>query len=113
MNSKRKGDNGERELVGVLRAHGYDAHRNRQWDSSGRENPDVSLPGVHIECKRTERLQLWEALGQARIDANGKALPVVMHRRNHSRWIVVMDLDSWMELYREWEAGQSFGEEVQ
>ena len=102
MNSKRKGSAGERELAGILRAHGYDAHRNDQMYVGGTENPDITLPGVHIECKRTEALRLYDAMEQAARDANGKALPVVMHRRNHSPWLAIMRLDDWIQLYKEW-----------
>ena len=64
MNSKVKGNSGERELAKILCAHGYNAHRNDQRYISGLENPDVSLPGIHIECKRTETLRLYNALEQ-------------------------------------------------
>lgn len=102
MNGKKKGSAGERELAGILRAHGYDSHRNDQRYVGGLENPDISLPGVHVECKRTEALRLYDSIAQATHDANGKALPVVMHRRNHSPWLAIMRLDDWIQLYREW-----------
>ena len=106
MNSKRKGSAGERELAGILCAYGYDAHRNDQRFVSGLENPDVALSGVHIEVKRCEALRLYDAVEQAARDANGKAVPVVMHRKNHAPWLVIMPLDSWIELYREWASGR-------
>ena len=58
---------------------------------------------MHIECKRVERLMLWDALEQARRDA-GDNIPVVMHRRNDCPWVAVMELEDWIKLYREWEA---------
>lgn len=106
MNSKRKGTAGERELAGILRSHGYDAHRNDQRYIGGLDNPDVSLPGLHIECKRIEALRLYPSLEQARRDANGHALPCVMHRKNHAPWVAIMYLDDFIQLYREWEAGR-------
>jgi len=106
MNGKRKGSAGERELVGILRAHGYDSHKNDQRYVGGKENPDVTLPGIHAEVKRTEALRLYDALAQAIGDANGKALPAVFHRRNHASWVVIMRLDDWIQLYREWGAWQ-------
>jgi len=99
MNSKRKGTAGEIELAKLLCSHGYNAHRNNQRWISGHENPDVSLPGVHIECKRTEALRLYASLEQAVKDANGKKLPAVFHRRNRESWIVIMKLDDWLKLY--------------
>ena len=71
----------------------------------GKENPDVTLAGMHVECKRVEALRLYDALEQARRDANGHAVPCVMHRKNHAPWVVIMYLDDWIQLYREWEAG--------
>jgi len=103
MNSKRKGSAGERELAEILRSHGYDSHRNNQRYVSGLENPDITLPGVHVEVKRSEALRLYDALTQAVHDANGKALPAVMHRKNHSPWVVIMRLDDWMLIFKEWE----------
>jgi len=56
--------------------------------------PDVmvDIPDVHIECKRTERLRLYEALEQAIGDASGK-VPVVAHRQNRRPWVVIVRLD--------------------
>ena len=33
------------------------------------------------------------------------SLPIVAHRRNHTRWKITMDAADWFELFREWEAG--------
>ena len=65
----------------------------------------IGLPGVHIECKRVQRLQLYDAIGQARRDAKPGEVPAVFHRKNYSEWLVTMPLEDWMCLYREWEAG--------
>ena len=100
--SKNKGARGERELAGILRSYGYDAKRGVQYHG-GPESPDVAgLRGVHIEVKRTERLSLYDALAQSKHDA-GDDMPVVMHRRNNSEWVVIQPLSDWIELYREWE----------
>ena len=104
-NPKRKGSAGERELIKILRSHGYDSQRNNQQYVGGKDNPDITLPGCHVECKRTEKLRLYDAMAQAIHDANGKSLPVVMTRKSHAPWLVCMRLDDWIELYREWQAG--------
>ena len=103
INSKAKGGRGERELVAIFAGLGYNSHRNDQKYVGGLDNPDVSLPGVHIECKRSETLRLYDAVDQAIRDANGKALPVVMHRKNNHPWVAIMPLDAWVELYDKWE----------
>jgi hypothetical protein len=41
-------------------------------------------------------------MSQAIHDADGKALPAVMTRRNRSPWLVCMRLDDWLRLYGAW-----------
>ena len=105
MNSRRKGAAGEREIAKVLRSYGYEARRGQQYCGANGDADVVGLPGIHIECKRVERLDLYGAMAQARHDANMDELPAVMHRRNNSDWLVTMRLEDWISLYREWEAG--------
>ena len=65
--------------------------------------PDlVGLPGVHIECKRVEKLNLYAAMEQAQRDADRfqDGAPCVFHRRNRKPWLVTMQLTDWMELYK-------------
>ena len=57
------------------------------------------MPGVHIECKRVERLNVYEAMAQARRDARPGETPVVMHRKNRQPWLVTMDIDDWLKMY--------------
>lgn len=105
-NSRNKGKQGELELARVLRLYGYDTRRGQQFKGSP-DSPDVlGLPGIHIECKRVEKLNLYDALSQSKSDA-GEDIPVVMHRRNRSKWLVTMELKDWIEIYKEWEAGIS------
>ena len=101
--SRNKGKVGERDLARRLRDYGYDAHRGVQYHG-GEDSPDVvGLPGIHIECKRTESFRMWDALAQAAHDAGGN-IPVVMHRKNNTQWVVVMTLDDFMRIYPTWEA---------
>lgn len=98
--SVRKGADGERELAALLRGYGYDITRGGTLSFG--EIPDlVGLPGVHIEVKRVERLNLSEAMAQAIRDSERfrDGDPVVFHRRNHSGWLVTMRFDDWMKLY--------------
>lgn len=100
MNSRNKGADGERELAKILREYGYDAHRGQQY-SGFQGDPDVvGLPGIHIECKRVERLNLDAAMEQSRRDARKGEVPVVIHRRNRKPWVVTMDLADWIEMYK-------------
>jgi len=104
VNVKRKGKRGELELAKKLREYGYNCRRGQQY--SGIEGKDVvGLPHIHIECKRQERLNIYEAIAQAVNDAKEGEKPAVFHRKNHCEWLVTMRLSDWIELYREWESG--------
>lgn len=103
MNSRAKGKRGELELSRVLREYGYDCRRGQQFSGANGDADVVGLPGIHIECKRVERLDLPGAVAQAQRDARPRELTAVFHRRNREGWLVTMPLEGWMELYRSWE----------
>lgn len=106
LNSREKGKRGERELANILKGYGYDCRRTQQYAGGTEESADVvGLPGIHIECKRVQALNLDEAMDQAIRDSKGKNLPAVFHRKNNRPWKVTMRLEDWMELYREWHSG--------
>ncbi len=98
--SQRKGRDGERELRDRLREYGY-AVECGEPVSFG-EDPDlVGLPGIHIECKRVERLNVPEAMQQAVRDSEKfqDGMPALFHRRNRQPWLVTVRLDDFMRLY--------------
>jgi Holliday junction resolvase len=98
--SKAKGKRGERELAAQLaRVLGVTARRGVQFQGSP-DSPDVvtSIPDIHIECKRSERIRLYEALDQAVGDAGTEKIPLVCHRQNNQPWVVVVRLDDLPKL---------------
>ena len=99
INSRDKGARGERALAKKLKEHGFDCRRGQQFCGSNGDADVVGLPGIHIECKVTERLSLYDALDQARRDTKGE-LPTVFHKKNNARWVVIMDFDDWMKIYK-------------
>lgn len=101
MNSRAKGAQGERELARKLRDYGYEARRGQQFSGANGDPDVVGLEGIHIECKRVERLNLEDAMAQSRRDARDGEIPVVMHRKNHCEWLVTMTLEDWIGFYRE------------
>ena len=109
VNSKQKGARFERSLARIFREYGYDAKRTAQYCGNTGEAADVmGLPGIHIEAKHQERMQLYEWMAQAKRDAEagGKGnLPAVFHKKNNAAILVTMELEDWINLYREWEAG--------
>lgn len=106
INSRAKGKRGELELASKLKEYGYDARRTAQFCGNTGEATDlVGLNGIHIECKRTERLNVQDAMDQAVRDEKNGRLPVVFHKRSRCDWLVTMRLDDWIQLYSEWESG--------
>lgn len=105
MNSRDKGARFERELARALRAYGYQhARRGQQYCGANGDADVVGLPGIHIEAKHVERLNLDDAMAQAARDARPGERPAVFHRKNHCKTKVTMYLEDWIDLYREWEA---------
>ena len=105
MNSKQKGARGERELANKLKEYGYNARRGQQYCGANGDADVVGLDGIHIEVKRVERLNLYNAIAQAKNDKKDCEKPTVFHRKDRSEWLVTMCLDDWIELYREWSNG--------
>ena len=101
-NSKQKGARGERELVRKLKEYGFTTRRSVQYNGKAEEGQAdlVGLKKIHIECKRVERLNIYDAIAQAKHDANDGKLPTVFHRKNDCKWLVTMELDDWMEIYK-------------
>lgn len=100
INSRTKGKRGELELSKELqRIFGVDCRRGQQFSGSN-ESPDVvGFPGVHIECKRVEQLNLYSAIDQATSDSAGSDnVPVVFHRKNGRKWLVTVELESLLKL---------------
>ena len=107
MNSKQKGARGERELANKLKDYGYNTRRGQQYCGANGDADVVGLDGIHIECKRVERLNLHDAITQAKSDAKNGDKPVVFHRKNNCEWLVTMTMDDWMEFYRDWNYSRS------
>ena len=98
--SQRKGRRGELELAEVLRAFGYDV-RPAEAVNFGTIPDLIGLPGIHIECKRNEHLNLSEAMKQAEKDSQRfqDGCPAVFHRKNRERWLVTMMVSDFMKIY--------------
>lgn len=125
MNSRNKGKRGERLWRDELRANGYDARRGQQFSGSS-ESPDVvcdALPWLHFEVKCVERLNIEDAMEQARRDCGTRnaecgagstssdlrppspqsgegRIPIVAHKRNHRAWLVTMDAETFFRFLR-------------
>ena len=103
INSKTKGKVGELELAHYLTDAGHPARRGQQFQGTP-DSPDIVCPTLsqyNLECKRKEKLSLYQAMEQAESDCGEGQSPVVIHRRNKKRWVSIMYLDDWLELVSE------------
>lgn len=118
INSREKGKRGELEIAHLLSAYGYECRRNQQFSGANGDADVVGLPGIHLEIKRTEKLNIDKALQQSIRDNYADELrqgtdliPVVMHRSNDDRkkdstkgvWKVTLTLKDFMKIYQAWE----------
>jgi hypothetical protein len=102
-NSRAKGAAGERELAEKFRDMGYTSRRTQQFcGAAGDSDVEVSeLPGLFVESKRCQRLNIHAVMDQAVSDASPqKKLPVVCHRRNGAEWLLTVRLDDLHQLVR-------------
>jgi len=98
MNAKQKGNGGERELARILREWGYETRRGLQYQSGQIEADVVGLPGLHIECKRVQGLDIKKAMAQSIRDAKEEEIPVVIHRENRKPWSITLRLGDLVEI---------------
>lgn len=105
INSKSKGKRGELDLVYSLRDAGFpEVRRTAQYCGKATGTADlVGLPGVHVEAKNVERLNIWSALAQSKrdVEADGNGdIPAVFFKRNRSGgWYVAVPLSDFIRLY--------------
>ncbi len=106
MNSRNKGKRGERLWRDELRANGYTARRGQQFSGSP-DSPDVicdALPWIHFEVKAVEKLNIEDAMDQARRDAVApkaqSKTPIVAHKRSFRAWLVTMDSETFFKFLR-------------
>ena len=101
INSKQKGNAGEREIAKILREYGYTgARRGVQYSGFNGDADVIGIPGLHLEVKRVEKLNLDKAYDQAKRDAKEGEKPVVMHRKNRQEWKVTLSLEDFMEIFK-------------
>ena len=103
VNSRQKGASYERHVAGLFKSEGYEARRGQQFCGINGDADVIGIPGIHIECKAVERLNLYDAIAQAKRDARECEIPVVIHKKNYCADLVTMEFSEWIKLYREYE----------
>jgi hypothetical protein len=97
---RNKGARGEREVIDILKAHGW-THARRTSDGRAQSTRGDVLhgpEGCHIEVKRQERLNVPGALTQAVEDAGPHDIPIVIHRPSRHEWMATLPLDELLPL---------------
>lgn len=100
LKEKRKGERGERLLRDELRDYGFeDVTRGFVWNHT---SDLVGLKGIHVEAKFVEKLNIRAALAQAEEEAEKRqdGMPTVFSKTSRKPWIVTMNLDDWVKLYK-------------
>ena len=108
--SRDKGKRFERQLARIFREYGYsDSRRTAQYcGNTGDASDVIGLPGIHVEAKHQEKMKLYDWMDQAKRDSkNTGNMPVVFHRKNNHEILVTMQLDTFFDIYREWESGRT------
>lgn len=84
----------------MLAARGWTrAHRNFDSGSAGGGDIAKGPAGVHLECKRQERLAIPAWLRQAESEADPTEIPVVVWRQNRGKWYGAIELDELLALF--------------
>lgn len=101
VNSRAKGAAGERELSKILgELLGTPFRRGVQYCGANGDADVVGLPGVHIEAKRVQALNVSKAMMQAMTDSKPDDVPIVCHRKNGEQWLITCCLGDLVELSR-------------
>ncbi len=94
LNSRKKGKVGELEACQKLaELFGWAAQRSQQF--CGRAGDDdikvAQTPSLFWEIKREQNCNVHKAMQRASEDA-GRRCPVLMHRKNHTDWLLTIRL---------------------
>ena len=107
MNSRNKGKTGEREAASKFREYGYEARRGQQYAGANGDADVVGVPYIHLEIKRRENLNIYDAIDQAKRDSKeNDRIPVVMWRKNNCDWLMIMPFEEWMKFYQAYEMSE-------
>ena len=97
---RRKGKDGELEVVRILKARGWPEAKRSSDGRSQVERGDIADGplDVHLEVRRRETLNIWECLAKVEREAKGADLPVVVFRRSRSGWYAALPFERLLEL---------------
>ena len=109
--SRDKGKRFERDIANFFKGYGITARRTAQFCGKTGQAGDVEgVPGVHVECKCVEKLNLEQAYQQSVRDAEavGKnEIPVVIHKKSRKSAMITLALEDWIGMYLAWQSSQN------
>ena len=94
-----KGARFERQIANILKERGYEARRGQQYCGTSGDADVVGLPGVHIEAKAVERLNISTAYAQSVRDAREGEVPVVIHKKSREPIMITLTLADFLDFY--------------
>lgn len=105
---REKGKRGEREVANIFKQYGFtETHRSQQFSGKGESSADcVGVEGLHLEVKLGYQYKrIYEFREQAIRDAEGSGnIPVVCCRMDRQPWLAVLDLDDFINIWKDAEA---------
>jgi hypothetical protein len=103
LGSRTKGARGELEAAEALSRIGLDCSRTAQrTGKSGMADLDCDGVSLHIEVKRTERLNPYAFMDQAVSDSQRtRRAPLVVMRSSHKPWLILCRLDDLPRIAQE------------
>lgn len=107
--SRDKGKRFERWVASFFKEYGITAKRTAQYcGKTGLAGDVEGVPGIHIECKAVEKLNLEAAYAQSVWDAEAAdkgEYPIVIHKKSRKPAMVTMALEDWIVMYLTWQRG--------
>jgi hypothetical protein len=99
--SRGKGKRGERLACAAIKEQFPTLNPRRSVQFKGTtDSCDVEIPEASdwfVEVKFVERLNVWEAIERAVVEAGDK-LPILMHKKTRSDWLVTVRLSDLKRL---------------
>lgn len=91
---REKGKRGERELAAELnKLFRTECRRRQQYNGTAGDDDVAGLPGVFVESKFVEKLNVRQAVERAVSDCPSEMVPVVCHKASRKPWLVTLQLD--------------------
>jgi len=104
---KAKGRNFQKEIcqmISSITGIEYGRDKDIDWRGMGQSGVDIILRGevgkklsLSIECKCQEKLNLWKAIEQAKMNQKEGTDWVLIVRRNHTEPVVIMNANKFFE----------------